>query len=363
MNGAFTDPQTGGDTGGGAARTFIAKARPQWDELNRLLDTYKRRGPSGMTTDELSQLDRLYRLTTVHLAQLQTRAPQSPYVAHLNSLVARTHSVIYVSSRVGPARRVLRFLVTGFPRAVARTGRCQAVACAFFFIAAILAALPANVDPSAAYAFTMAGDFRLPGCTAEQLETALRSGRDWPFAMKFIFAAQLFVNNTTVGFNAFVSGVLAGIPTVFIMMLNGAILGSFTMMHHRQDIVAEVWAWLLPHGVPEIAAAILCGGAGLYIGAAILQPGFEARSARLKEAARTGMQVVLGCVPLLVAAAIIEAFLRQSELGATARLIFAAGAAVVLTVYLGAGFVLERAEARARERAEDVAAIRASSSL
>ena len=55
---------------------------------------------------------------------------------------------------------------------------------------------------------------------------------------------------------------------------------------------------------------------------------------------------------MLVAAALIESFLRQSTLSTNQRLTFAAGTAVFWTVYIGWGVVRERAEGRGEASGE-----------
>ena len=67
-------------------------------------------------------------------------------------------------------------------------------------------------------------------------------------------------------FFAFTLGVLGGVPTVFLLITNGAMLGAFSAMHHDVGVYAEWWAWILPHGITEIGAIFLCGGAGLMLG-------------------------------------------------------------------------------------------------
>jgi uncharacterized membrane protein SpoIIM required for sporulation len=94
--------------------------------------------------------------------------------------------------------------------------------------------------------------------------------------------------------------------------------------------------------VPELTAIVLCGGAGLALGAAVVNPGTESRIARLTAAGKEAASLLLGVGMLLFLAAIIESFLRQSHLETWARLAFAGSAAVLLAGWFAVGFVLER---------------------
>src|SRR5690606_25518539 len=106
--------------------------------------------------------------------------------------------------------------------------------------------------------------------------------------------------NFKVAITALATGILAGIPTALIMIYNGMFLGSFVQVHHAKDIYGEVWAWLLPHGVSELWAIILCGGVGLLIGRAVIAPGLRTRGESLRLAARDAVAISLGAGLMLM---------------------------------------------------------------
>ncbi len=107
---------------------------------------------------------------------------------------------------------------------------------------------------------------------------------------------------------------LAGVPTVYLLIYNGMLLGAFTALHHRAGIYTDYWAWILPHGVTEISAIVLCGGVGLLLGKSVLSPGELTRTESLRRAGNEAVPVCLGIAGMLVLAAIIESYLRQSHL-------------------------------------------------
>jgi uncharacterized membrane protein SpoIIM required for sporulation len=323
---------------------YLQKVQQTAAELDALLHKARGRGPRGLSSAELARLDELYRLSTIHLAQVRARTRNEPLVQSLNRLIARAHSFIYITPKDNPLTRIVRFYAIGFPRAVARTGAFHAASAAIFFFSAFIGYYAVDAHLEAAYAI-MGGppqEIRLPGTTREQLEWVLRSGRDQAAGEKLLFASFLLTHNTKVGFTAFALGIMAGIPTVFLLLVNGALMGVFAHIHHEKGIVAEMWAWLLPHGVTEIGAIILCGGAGLMLGMAILRPGHQTRARSLVIAGREAARLVMGVVPMFIAAGFIESFLRQSHMSTTSRLVFAAASAVFWAIYIGAGWVVER---------------------
>jgi len=327
----------------------LDRMKPVWDELTELVQRAQKDGLRRMSAEELARMDKLYRLSTIHLAQLQARSTNQHIVHHLNRLVAKAHSLIYVSPQRSTLKRILEFYLTGFSRAVARTAPYQAVAILLFLLGTIAGYYASLHDYTAAYALIIPDAMRMPGASAEQLVSVLRSGRDQSGGEKIVFMSFLLQHNTKVGFTAFAGGILAGLPTIFLMMYTGGFLGAFTAVHVSNGLGAEWWAWILPHGVTELGAAILCGGAGLMLGMAVLRPGPLTRRASIVAAGREGLNVALGIIPMFILAGFIESFVRQSYMTTGERFAFAAVTAVVWIVYFGYGALLE---IRARRAAQ-----------
>ena len=84
--------------------------------------------------------------------------------------------------------------------------------------------------------------------------------------MKFAFASFLFSHNLQVGILSLCLGILAGVPSIYLLIYNGMLMGTFTELYHHAGIYSDYWAWILPHAVSELSAIILCGGVGLMLG-------------------------------------------------------------------------------------------------
>ncbi len=321
---------------------FVKRNRPGWEELEKLVQQV-RRSPRSQTPQNLSRLDVLYRRATIHLSQVATRTSDRRLVAYLNDLVASAHGLIYLPPKQSVLAGMREFLIEGFARVLARHWKAHAVSAGLVLGGALLAYLLSIADPLANYALWPRADIRQPGSTPEQLLDVLRGNRDGSGGEKFFFASFLFVHNLKVGLLAMALGVLAGIPTSLLMIYNGMILGVFVAIHLRAGINAEMWAWILPHGVTEIGAIILCGGVGLILGKAIVAPGMVTRTEALRRAGEEAGLTMLGVGGMLCIAAVIESFLRQSHLSTGARLTFAGATAVFWMVFILHGGVRERA--------------------
>jgi uncharacterized membrane protein SpoIIM required for sporulation len=320
---------------------FVSRNKADWQELERLL-ARGHKAIGKMTPGELARLDVLYRRVSIHLAQVATRSRDAKLLRYLNDLAAAAHVLIYLPSRQPLLKGAALFVVEGFARSVARTWKYQAVSAACLVLGAVVAYFASMHDVLAAYALSMPGDPRTPGSTPDQLREVLHSGREQGGATKFAFASFLFTHNLKVGILSMGLGVLAAVPTVILIFYNGMILGAFIAMHHRAGIYGEVWAWLLPHGVTELGAIVLCGGIGLMLGMAVLSPGEMTRTEALRRAGIEAGRIVIGVAAMLVMAAIIESYLRQSHLSTAARLAFAAGTALFWAAYFANGAIAER---------------------
>lgn len=320
---------------------FISSHQPEWKELASLIER-GRKSIRRLSPEDRERLDELYRRTTVHLARVTTQTRDQHLISYLNRLTAAAHSLIYLPPRHSVWRGTLTFLTEGFGRAIMRYWHLHLISAVLVISGGLVGFFAASSDPLIAHALWPAEDIRQPGSTPEQLLSVLRGGREDGGGQKFFFASFLFQHNFKVGLLAMATGVLASIPTVLLMVFNGMLLGVFVAIHYQAGIRSEMWAWILPHGVTEIGAIMLCGGVGLMLGQAVVRPGIRSRKQQLINAGKEAAWVCLGVGFMLVAAAIIESYVRQSHWSTSTRLVFAAATAAFWAIYLAHGWHREK---------------------
>ena len=133
-------------------------------------------------------------------------------------------------------------------------------------------------------------------------------------------------------------GFLGGVPSGLLLFVNGLTLGAFGALYAGRGLGLDFWAWVLPHGVTELLAVVLCGAAGLALGQAVIFPGREERLAGLARRGREAGVVAVGSVGLFLVAGLIEGVFRQLVHAVPVRLSVAATtAAVWLLFFLLAG--------------------------
>src|SRR6202035_4771106 len=75
----------------------------------------------------------------------------------------------------------------------------------------------------------------------------------------------------------------------------------------------QLWSFVAPHGSLELPAIFTAGGAGLEIARGLLFPGLLPRRESLVRAGGRGARLLLGTIPMLVVAGVIEGFFSPTQ--------------------------------------------------
>jgi uncharacterized membrane protein SpoIIM required for sporulation len=113
---------------------------------------------------------------------------------------------------------------------------------------------------------------------------------------------------------------------------NGLLLGMVLSLCFRYRFW-DVPIFVSAHGVIELTAIFISGGAGLLIGKALLMPGDLRRIDALVENGRLAIKLVLGCIPMLLIAGIIEGFISPAHISPSFKFSVSALSAVVMIIY------------------------------
>ena len=84
----------------------------------------------------------------------------------------------------------------------------------------------------------------------------------------------------------------------------------------------------------ELTTIFIAGGAGLKMGYALIAPTQFTRKRALTDATKTAVQLIGGCVVLLIIAGIIEGFVSPSSLPSIVKIGFGFATGVLLFCYL-----------------------------
>jgi uncharacterized membrane protein SpoIIM required for sporulation len=269
---------------------WLEKRKPHWDRLETLLGTVDRRGLSSLDRPELRELSLLYRQMAADLAAIREDPSSRQFAAYLNQLLARAHNTIYAGRR-GSATEIVQFFVSAYPRLFRRHRAHVALTVAIFGAAAAVGALVTWVDPG----FTG----RLLG---PQMVETIRRREMWThsiLAIKPLASSAIMTNNMSVAFTTFAMGITAGLGTLYMIALNGLMIGVIGTACAAAGMSVALWSFVAPHGVLELPAIFIAGGAGLRLAQGLLFPGFLPRRYSLALAGNEALKLVIGCVPIL----------------------------------------------------------------
>ncbi|HEX7118621.1 MAG TPA: stage II sporulation protein M [Longimicrobiales bacterium] len=340
----------GGAAGGAQAAALARRQRRVWDAYRVLLERARRRGLARLPEHEVSRFAALYRETAADLARARSYGASEALVYSLERWVGAGHNLLY-----RPARRSLRalraWLAGGFPALVRARIRPIAVAAAVFYLPALVTFAAVREDPARVWSLLPAGMI----ARAEEAPEREARGEGYvevPDVFMPMMASGIIANNVQVTFVAFAGGVLAGIGTLAVLVFNGVFLGAVAAAFANEGASLHLWTFVLPHGIIELTAICIAGGAGLWLGSALVLPGRRTRREMLALRGREAVSLLGGTAMLLGVAGMIEGFISPAPIPRALKLAFAAVFALLLTVYLLAAGRDEAARRRARAAGE-----------
>jgi len=307
---------------------WLEKRKSQWQRLEQLLDRSGRRGVKALAHDELQELGLLYRQTASDLATVREDITSRSLTSYLNQLLARAHNLVYMGR--GPRwSGVLHFYAETYPRIFRETFRLVALAALVFVAGAFAGAAVTLRDPG--FAHRILGPHMIE--TIEKHEMWTHS----ILAIKPMAASGIMTNNLAVGFVMFAAGITAGIGTIWMLVTNGLLMGVLAVTTARAGMALQLWDFVAAHGVLELPAIFIAAGAGLEIARGLLFPGILPRRESLRQGGSRGAQLLLGTIPLLVVAGVIEAFISPVQIATPLKFALAGVLFAALVVYLSSG--------------------------
>lgn len=303
---------------------FLATHQPVWDRLGVLVHRAKG-GANRLDAAEIDELVRLYQRTSSHLSYVRTYFRDPALMAQLTGLVASAGAIVY-GTRPKSLRAIGRFFTATFPGALWHNRRFIAVAAVLFYVPAIAVGTWLATSDQAVEAVGP------PALREAYLNEDFEDYYSSKPASEF--AAQVTTNNIQVAFLVFAGGVFLCVPTAVLLAFNGGNLGVPAGLFAAAGESGKFYGLILPHGLLELTAIVIAGGAGLRLGWSIVDPGDRPRAVALTEEGRRSVVIVLGLVATFVVAGLIEGFVTGSTLPTFVRVGIGVLAEVVFVAYV-----------------------------
>lgn len=281
---------------------FIKKHKEKWQQFENVL--------SKKITVSPDKLSDLYIEITDDLSYAKTYYPGSNVVAYLNGIAASAHLKIYVTKKESK-NRFISFFKTEFPLEFYKHQKQLFIAFSVFLFFTIVGAFSAANDTN--FVRLILGDAYV-NMTLENIAKGDPMAVYKKQAEMDMFLG-ITINNIRVAMYAFVLGILASVGTLFIMMQNGIMLGSFLYFFYDKDLLWESSRTIWIHGTIEISVIIIAGCAGMVLGNGILFPKTYSRLESFKKSIKSGLKIMVSTIPFFIVAGFLEGFVtRHTEM-------------------------------------------------
>lgn len=337
-----------------AAERFVSRKVAGWEEFRGMAAEAERQGVQSLGPSAIPGFAARYREVAADLARARTYNVDPRVLGYLERIVATGHNALY-GLRGGRRPPLGRVLFREWPAAIVE-------ARAYVLVAFVLFALPGAagyllIRERPQTATDVLPDGMIARAEAGQTRRSAGVGyAETPDPFLPIMASRIVANNVQVAFGAFAFGVTAGVGTVLLLVFNGLFFGAVLGLFTNYGLAAWILTFVAGHGVLELTAIFIAGGAGLLVARALVAPGDVTRRDALVVQGRRAIKLVGAAVLMLLLAGTIEGFLSASDAAAPWKVGVSAASALLLVLYLWNGVDYRRAQQQATD-ARDGAAL------
>lgn len=283
-----------------ALRHWLERRASAWKHLETLLR--HQRDDRRRDTDEVMAL--VYGANGLgrDLALARRLVPEGRLVRHLRALYLNAQQQIR-----RPAHRFWRETLDGvrdgLPARVAAIRTAIIAVTALFLAAGVAGWLLVSRFPELGALFA-----------SHDMIQGLEQGKLWTDGLlnatpSALLATGITTNNIVVALTAYVLGALYGLGTLYIIGMNGLMLGGVFALTAHHDLAGRLGSFVISHGAVELSVICVAGACGAALGEALLRPGELPRAAAFRRAAATTTPIMVACVLFLVGAGVIEGYI------------------------------------------------------
>lgn len=276
---------------------FIAQNKEKWEQFEQMLQD-----PHA----DPQLLGEYFVSITDDLSYARTYYPNRSVRVYLNGLAQGINQRLYKSQKTEKGG-LLYFWTEELPHIMWESRRALWLAFGVFMLALFIGGLSCAMNPE--FPRTILGD-RYVDMTLQNIESgdpmAVYKGMN-----EVDMTLGITLNNLRVSLISFLSGLAMGIGTLGVMLYNGIMVGAFQYFFYEQGELRESLLTIWIHGTIEISTIILSGCAGLVLGRGLVFPGTYTRLQALQRYGLRAFKIMLGTVPLVILAGVIEGFVTR----------------------------------------------------
>jgi len=258
-------------------------------------------GRSDDATDAARLADD-YRLLAHDLARARALMPGSRTREYLESAYAHTHATLHHGAwRAGSALR--RLFLEETPSAVRWLAPHLTWTTLIFVLAACAGFALVHHYPELIALFA-----------SHDTIASVERGQLWTQGLlnvvpSSLLSIQILTNNIVVTLFAYCLGFLFGLGTLYILGLNGLMLGAIFAFVGQHGLAGALFGFIVAHGCVELSVMCLSGAAGAGPHERLANGGADGRLESFRAAALRTVPVLVSCAVLLVGSGFIEGFI------------------------------------------------------
>lgn len=279
---------------------FIKQNKEKWLEFERTLYNSNKHKPE--------KLAELFIQVNNDLAYAQTYYPKSKVIQYLNAITTTAYHKIY--GHQSKDKGFMQFWKLEIPLIMYQYRKYFYFSFAIFFLMVLIGAFSAIYEPEFVRSFL--GDDYV-NMTERNIENGdpLAVYNNTSVFGDFNSFFHIAFNNLRVGLMAFIYGIFGGIGSLYFILVNGVMVGSFQYMFYEKGYFFLSLRTIWMHGAMEIFAMCIEIGAGILMGTSYLFPGILSRKQAFFQKGKAAIKIVISTFPFTLAAAFIEGYLTQ----------------------------------------------------
>ena len=240
------------------------------------------------------------------LAYAKTFYPTSKVTQFINGQASKTYLSIY-KNRKEESNRIVDFWTYDLPLTIRKYHRIIffmfILFCVFFMVGFFSNRFDEN------FVRQMLGDDYVDK-TIQNIEEGNPFGI-YQSGSSFLSWMGIMINNIIVALVYFSQGIIFGFFTVKSMITEAIRIGAFHYLFFSRGLGLQWALAVMIHGTLELWSIIVSCSAGVVLGMGLLFPGTLKRIESLKRAAKDGVKITVGVLPVFIVAAFFEGFVTR----------------------------------------------------
>ncbi len=283
---------------------WLRRRVPDWQRLSDLLGQQRDRADEPHT--EVIELVDRFRSLGRDLSLARALMPESSLSRDLENLFLKAHEAVF--RRPGQLRaQLVELFRDDVPRVFHELQASIWITVALFVGTGILGWLLVSFNPELASLFA-----------SERMIEEVQRGELWTDGIlniipSSVLSIQIMANNIVVSLFAFALGALYGLGTIYIISLNGFMIGGIFAFTANYDMAGRLFNFVIAHGVVELSVICLAGAAGIQLGHSLVHPGLKSRITAFRDAVKHAGILLPVVVVFLVGAGVIEGYISPDD--------------------------------------------------